>query len=387
MRQNANNGSLNVSKRKVSCLIIPLVIISAILFIFAYIHHQSKPIYIGFIGGLTGRTADLGIAGRNGTQLAVEIKNEQGGINGHKVVLLVEDIKQTADMATKAVERLARKKAAAIVGPMTSSMAVSVVPVINEHQIFTISPTVSTNELTGQDDFFYRVYPYSAQTTQLLAKYVFEEKDVRTVMVIYDATNRAHTESNYLAFKEAFESFGGKIAGHLSFLSGADIDFSEMAQQVAKVKPDCLYLLTNAMDSAFICQQLHKIGQKQVIISSDWSLTEEIIGFGGQAVEGITALHTIDRECRTNEFLQFKKHYRDRFGTDPGFAAIHAYDATIILLQALELNQDSHEIRETIRQINSFEGLQTTILFDQFGDVTREHFVIFIQNGEFQTLK
>jgi branched-chain amino acid transport system substrate-binding protein len=43
-----------------------------------------EPLRIGFLGGLSGRVADLGIGGRNGAILAVEMRNRQGGINGRQ---------------------------------------------------------------------------------------------------------------------------------------------------------------------------------------------------------------------------------------------------------------------------------------------------------------
>ena len=42
----------------------------------------NAPIKIGFVGGLTGRTADLGLAGRDGALLALEQANAAGGVGG-----------------------------------------------------------------------------------------------------------------------------------------------------------------------------------------------------------------------------------------------------------------------------------------------------------------
>ena len=39
----------------------------------------TEPIKVGFLAGLTGRVADLGIAGRDGAILAVEQTNREGG--------------------------------------------------------------------------------------------------------------------------------------------------------------------------------------------------------------------------------------------------------------------------------------------------------------------
>ena len=44
-----------------------------------------EPIRIGFVGGTSGRVADLGIAGRDAVLLAVELRNQSGGVAGRKV--------------------------------------------------------------------------------------------------------------------------------------------------------------------------------------------------------------------------------------------------------------------------------------------------------------
>jgi len=50
-----------------------------------------EPIRIGFVGGTSGRVADLGIAGRDAVVLAVELRNQAGGVAGRKVELLIQD--------------------------------------------------------------------------------------------------------------------------------------------------------------------------------------------------------------------------------------------------------------------------------------------------------
>ena len=65
-----------------------------------------EPIRLGFIGGISGRVADLGIGGRNGVALAIEMRNKSGGVNGRPVELIVEDDKQDPEIAKRAVGRL-----------------------------------------------------------------------------------------------------------------------------------------------------------------------------------------------------------------------------------------------------------------------------------------
>lgn len=56
--------------------------------------NHEEPIKIGFVGGLTGRVSDMGIAGRDGAQLAIEESNARNGVGGQSVLLLVRDDRQ-----------------------------------------------------------------------------------------------------------------------------------------------------------------------------------------------------------------------------------------------------------------------------------------------------
>src|SRR5579863_6415628 len=93
---------------------------------------DPAPIEVGFIGGLSGRVADLGIGALDGARLAIEEQNRRGGIGGHPIRLTTEDDKQDAEAARTAFETLAAHRVEAIIGPMTSVMAVTLAPLADE---------------------------------------------------------------------------------------------------------------------------------------------------------------------------------------------------------------------------------------------------------------
>lgn len=201
--------------------------------------------------------------------------------------------------------------------------------------------------------------------------------------VVYDITNKAHTESAFLPFKDQFESLGGNVVFSKTFISGPDVSFTEIANQIIDKKPDCLFILANAMDSAMLCQQLRKLDYKIQIVASDWSATDEIIQFGGKSVEGLFFYHSVNKESKETKYLDFKEAFIKRFGNKPGFAAIHGYDAAMVIITALEKNPDASVLHDTILEIETFQGLQSEIIFDEFGDVIRKHFPFRIKDGQF----
>lgn len=109
------------------------------------------------MAGTSGRAADLGISGRDAAQLLVEACNRTGGIAGRQVQLIIKDDQQNPDVARRAVEELIDAGAAALIGPMTSDMARAVTPLLNDARLVAVSPTATTQLLSGLDDYFFRV--------------------------------------------------------------------------------------------------------------------------------------------------------------------------------------------------------------------------------------
>ena len=63
----------------------------ALLSLFVSSCSEPPPLKIGFLGGMTGRSTDLCVSARDGVQLAVEAVNQQGGVNGRQVELIIFD--------------------------------------------------------------------------------------------------------------------------------------------------------------------------------------------------------------------------------------------------------------------------------------------------------
>lgn len=169
-----------------------------------------EPILIGFVGGTSGRVADLGIAGRDAVLLAVELRNQAGGVAGRKVKLLIKDDEQQPEVAERAVRELIDRGVVAIVGPMTSAMAIAVVPIADEAKVLLMSPTASTDALAGLDDYFFRVNASTLDNASRIARYHLDQHATRRLAVAYDLRNQSYTESWLEGFRATYVQGGGE---------------------------------------------------------------------------------------------------------------------------------------------------------------------------------
>lgn len=362
-----------------------LLLMVALLFLLAACD-KKDPVKLGFVGGLTGRVSDLGIAGRNGTTLAIEEWNRRGGINGRPIVLLVADDKQDPQAAKDAVTSLLDQGVVAVIGHMTSAMSVATLPLFNQRRILLVSPTTTTEDLTAKDDYFFRVCEGNGNYALELATTFSKRPGIKRVAVIYDLGNRAYSESYLNSFRKAFAQFGGEIVGTVGYVSGPDVAFSDLAKRALDFEPDSILMISSAVDTAVLAQQFEKTGNRHPLATSAWGGTERLLSLGGRAVEGMVLQQYFDRDNTSPQYLSFRQVYLERFGEEPGFASVGAYDASNLVLAALSRKTSSGDLKSVLLDYGKFSGIQDDINIDRFGDASRTIYSLVVRNGKFVTV-
>jgi branched-chain amino acid transport system substrate-binding protein len=266
---------------------------------------------------------------------------------------------------------------------MTSAIAVAVAPLADELKVPFISPTTSTDALTGKADFFYRLYPDNSSAAHELATVVHDSLGHTRVAMIYDLANSSHTETWARNFTAAFTDLNGTVVASDQITSG-QLDTYDVAITNALVSdPQCVFVLANALDTARIATLMRNRGFEGHLITSEWSATEVVIGYGGRAVEGMMFLNTFDRESSAPAYRDFAERFRKRFGYEAGFASVHAYDATRLAVSLLEGAQTREALKRELDGCRSYSAVQGVVSIDENGDVVRDYFLMTILDSAF----
>ena len=343
----------------------------------------TPPIPIGYLGGLSGKFADLGTASRNGVLLAVEHANDAGGVAGRKLELVEADDRQNSEAALTALQGLVDRKVVAVVGPTTSSIAVAVVPVANERRLVLVSPTGTTSRLTGKDDYFFRAVGEASFYGAQAARYHLEKLGVRRVALVLDMANADYTESWGEAYVAEFKRAGAAVVAHERFQSAQSPDHAAIARKVVASKPQAVVTVASAVDAALVAQRVKTLNPQIRLAGASWASTERLIELGGAAVEGMLFEQYFDRFDTSPKYLAFAKAYRERFNAEPGYAALLAYDSANMVIAALGRTQQQEEMKSALLAIQTFEGVQDPVVIDAFGDVARKVYYGLVRNGKF----
>lgn len=342
----------------------------------------QEPVKLGFLGGLSGRVADLGAAGRNGALLAVEDANAAGGVNGRQIELLIQDDQQNPAAAVRATEALVAAGVDGIVGPMTSSMGEAVLPVATRAGLVVVSPTITSSRLSGKDDMLFNVAPSVETSTGRCAADAYS-RGFRRAAIVYDLDNRAYATDWAEHFQRDFAARGGSVAAEAAFSSGEDASYGAAIETIAASNPDFLHFVASAVDTVRLIRVAHAHGLKQAVTTSTWAATESLIQLGGRVVEGVTLAQLFNRDDQSPRYRAFAAAYVARFNEAPGFASVTAYDATKALLTALAKSGKGQSLKQALLASGPFDGLQERWNFDRNGDARRQIYITTVRDGRF----
>lgn len=345
---------------------------------------EKDPYVIGFFGPTSGRSADLGISGRNGAQLAFEQINAAGGINGREIQLIIRDDEQSQERGQAIIREFSEMGVDAVLGPFTSSVTVAVMPLVDEAKLTMLAATATSNAISNKDDFTLRTLSATAEHAARHGAYHFSELGFRNAHVIYDMGNAAYTQSWYGDYSRGFKAAGGDSPQGTAFQTGADVDFNAIASSVLNQSPDLIVLCTNSVDAAAMAKAIRLQNSDVQIATSEWAGTERLISLGGRYVEGVLVPQYLDRQDTRPAYVEFRTAYQTRFsGQEPGFSGKIAYNAAQVLASALAEQKRGELLRDTIIRIGRFDGIQGAIVINEFGDSSSETFISRIENGEF----
>jgi len=342
----------------------------------------QEPVRIGFSGQLVGEYADLGVAGRNGAMLAVEDLNSRGGIAGRPVELLVRDDGNLPETALQGDLELLQAGVAGIVGHMTSSQTMAVLPELRERGVPLVSPTTSTPLLSGIKDAFFRVQVASDYNAEGLALFCRERLGLQRVVLLQDSGNKAYIRSFVEAFSKALQNVGGSVAGVVEFDASGLPDWQALLKSALEHQPQALCIVAPASATAMLAQHARLLRLDLPLLSSGLARTATLLEQGGKSVEGMYMTNSINAESES--FHEFARRYDARFGKKALFASVRGYEAAMLLAAGLERTGGSAEgLVQALQQVESVPGIDSEVRLDEFGDAQRPSFILEVRQGAF----
>jgi branched-chain amino acid transport system substrate-binding protein len=362
---------------------IGIVVVALLIFIGLTQFVARRPIYIGFSAGLSGQWSQLGVQVRNGFLLAIEDVNAAGGIKGRKIIPVIIDNQNDNDYTPSLIDQLQEKGVDYFVGFSISSMTPSINKILHETDILIMSPTMSTNTLTGIDDNFFRVCNASIEETNIIIDSL-NQSSSKDFILLYDTSNKPYTEPMRNTLIEKTKDSDIELVFEKAFNSQT-VAYDLLIDEIAQMSASNIVIFASGVDTADIAQRLRLAGNTAQLYSAAWATTDELLHSGGQAIEGMRVSGLYDISSTNPQYLEFKQKMIETYNDAPSFPEIYGYESIMIIKEAIILadSYDPYKVKEAIIQQGTFQGLQQPIEYDDFGDAHRPYYLYKVKNGEF----
>ncbi len=327
----------------------------------------SSEIKIGFIGPLTGDYANYGTLCKQAVEMAIEEQNAKGGINGMTVKLIAEDSEGDSQKALAAMEKLSSSdKVCAIVGSILTGETFSVAERAQQEGIVMITPSASHKDITLTGDYIYRTTPSDGLQGVVAGKYFSQILGYKKLAVLYAKND--YSQGLYESMSESFEAEGGVIVATETFMVG-DKDFKTQLTNLKNTDAEAIYIPDYTAEMAQILEQAAQLKVEKPFLSGDGFLSEEIYTLAGQYTDGViyTASAQVEESSAAKDF---KEKYAQKYGIGPDSFATNSYDATNILMSVIaKVGTDRKAIKEGMKEVKDFVGVNGVINFDENGDL------------------
>jgi branched-chain amino acid transport system substrate-binding protein len=335
-------------------------------------------IKIGNVAPLTGPDSYLGKDNENGARLAVEEINRQGlTINGKAITLelLGEDDAGDPKLGTQVAQKLVDSKVVAVVGHLNSGVTIPASKIYSDAGIVQISPSSTNPEYTKQGyKTAYRMVGTDAQQGPVLAKFALETLKGKSIAIVDDATQYGKGLAD--EFEKKIISSGSKIVIHEATNNKAT-DFKAILTNIKAKNPDIILFGGMAATGGPFAKQAKELGIKAKIIGGDGICSPTLYELAGDAVENIICSTVGIPKESLNNSDNFLKNYQERFKTEVQIYAPMAYDAVMIIVDAMKRSNSTNaaDILKAIPTTN-YAGLSGQITFDEKGDLKESYITL-----------
>jgi branched-chain amino acid transport system substrate-binding protein len=295
-------------------------------------HAQSQgvsksEVVIGTIQDLSGPLAGFGKQIRLGMMLRIDEINEQGGVNGRKLKLLVEDHGYDPKKAVLAAQKLVNQdKIFAMVGHLGTAQNNAAMPVQFEKNVVNFFPVTAAREM--YEPFHKLKYAFAATYFDQMRSAlpgIIKEKGAKKICTIYQDDEFGLEVVR--GAEAGLKTIGMELAEKTSYKRGAT-DFSSQVARMKAANCDLVVMGTIIRETIGTIGESRKTGFNPMFVGTSACYTDLIHKLGGKAMDGLYATMTVQNPY-TDEASQpirfWANKYKTKFNEDPTVFSVYGY--------------------------------------------------------------
>ncbi|OIO27266.1 hypothetical protein AUJ14_00040 [Candidatus Micrarchaeota archaeon CG1_02_55_22] len=368
------------SKRVGIIALVALLLITISITIIQPTNSQQDVVRIGFIGGMSGWSAEFG--SYQAVAMAVDEINAAGGINGKRIELIAEDGKCAAGPAITAADKLIHADGVKIIlGGHCGPESIALAPIAEENQVLMLASISSTTKLPENRTYLLRTSSADSKGAEPVLG-ALRYYNVSKLAVIYEMTDYAQPIAERLATQ--FTAAGGEAFKYPYLLDNTD--FKTIIAKASENNAQAVFISPHSPKTQYaLIKQLREYGWDKPIFGNDQAGQTLAFAESPELQEGIMfANPTFDEGAPKT--AEFTAKYCEKYGTNGlpyGVWTAESYDAAFILADAVRnVGEDPDAVNAYLRG-RTYDGASGIITINEYGDGERPYVLKVVgPNGE-----
>ena len=349
------------------------------------------------------------LSGDGASRYAIELAvADYGPVRGHEVELgpLVDSMCSPEGGRAAARQIIADPQVLGVVGTSCSASAVAASPILSVSGLVMISPSNTSPALTsdlqgnaGQHNYegYFRVVNNDLFQARAVAGFAYGELGLRRIVTVHDGD--PYTAGLATAFRNEFRTLGGAVP-LVGVVEKGQTDMRDLLLEFANEGPDGIFFPIFTEEAEHFIVQARGVSRLHgaALITADAAFSPEFLALPESVGVYFAGPHSYYWDSVNTATGKTTREAHDAFEAEHGEPEslywAHAYDATTLLLAAIEraavpddgnfftrllgidargtLRVERSALREAVWTVSSgFTGLTGTLACSEFGDCAR----------------
>lgn len=342
------------------------------------------------IGVAVAQTSNVSLLGQEqviGAKLAQEYFNDQGGVDGTPIEVVLQDVAGDEQGAINAFNTLINQdKVVGIVGPTLSQQAFAADPVADRAGVPVLGPSNTAQGIPQIGEYVARVSaPVAVVAPNAVDAALAKKPEIEKVAVFY-AQNDAFSKSETETFQQTVKDKGLDLVTVQKFQT-TDTDFQTQATAAMNLDPDLVIISGLAADGGNLVKQLRELGYEGLIIGGNGLNTSNVFPVCQAQCDGVLIAQAYSPELESELNQVFREAYRAQNQQDPPQFTAQAFTGVQVFVEALQrLNEESplgdmslSELRTQLMEeilAGTYDTVLGKISFTPEGELVQEKFYV-----------
>lgn len=334
---------------------------------------EGEPILIGLQGPMTGDYAYEGQGFEQAVQLMVDKVNEEGGLLGRPVELIVEDDAGDPTQSALVADRLVDAGVVAVIGAYNSTATEPASEIYNEAGILHITPSSTATRLTEKGfEQFFRVCFLDDRQALFAVMAMQQVLGAEKIGILHDNSTYAAGLADWT--KKYAEDAGLEVAFY-DAINPDDQDFTPILTNIGEADLDAVYFTGYHAQGGLLLRQTAELGLDIQWIMGNASNNPEMVEIAGVDAAAGTFITTepLPQDLEYPEAVDFVEAFTEAYGEPPAsvwwLLAAEAFNVIAYAIEETE-STDTEVLAEYLHtEFKDYPGISGPIIgFDEKGD-------------------